>query len=78
MQIKRSALAGELRMAERRAAMELEKVRPQAEAELARRQKTAAAARATLAALSQQSERESENEAPEHSQRRGRSHGWGS
>jgi hypothetical protein len=73
MRIKRSALAGELRMAERGAARELEKVRPQAEAMLAQRQKTAAAARATLAALQKQTVRESETEAlvPERSHRRG-------
>ena len=73
MRVKRWALGGALETAERAAARELEKIRPQAEAMLAQRQKTAAAARATLAALQKQTVRESETEAvvPERSQRRG-------
>jgi hypothetical protein len=73
MRVKRWALGGALETAERAAARELEKIRPQAEALLAERQKTAAAARATLAALQKQTVRESETDAlvPERSQRRG-------
>jgi hypothetical protein len=75
MRVKRWALGGALETAERQAARELEKIRPQAEAMLAQRQKTAAAARATLAELQKQTVRESEKEVQERSQRRG--FGWG-
>ena len=73
MRVKRWALGGALETAERQAARELEKIRPQAEAVLAQRQKTAAAARAILAELQKQTVRESEKEAvvQERSQRRG-------
>jgi hypothetical protein len=70
-QVKRSALAGELRMAERGAARELEKVRPEAEALLASRQQTAAAARQEL---QEQRDREREQEAQQRAQQR--EQGW--
>jgi MobA/MobL family len=70
-QIKRSALAGELRMAERGAARELEKVRPEAEALLATWQQTAATARQEM---QEQRDREREHEAQQRAQQR--EQGW--
>ena len=73
MRVRRWALGGALDTAERQAARELEKVKPQAETVLAERQKTAVAARATLAELQRQTVRESEKEAQvqQRTQRRG-------
>lgn len=70
LEIKASALGGRLRIAERRAEMELEKIRPGAEKELAQRQQKAAAARAVLEEMrAQQTARQRAEQAEKPTQR---------